>query len=257
MDASVVGPAEPTTAIQSTPPAPAATPPTVPPTQPARPAPSVLQACPPPAQWILVALLSVTLILIAVQAYGFLPLATHPAELDPGEPLLYRLELNRATKGELQQLPGIGPKMADRILEYRDRHGKFQSVADLSRIPGFGPATLKRLEGWVYVESESEPVAVVPGMKVAAADKPPPKAKATTSTSKPAKGAALHGSKINVNSASQADLQKLPRIGPVLSQRIIDERGKKLFQTVDDLRRVKGIGPKTLENLRPYVTVGE
>ena len=41
------------------------------------------------------------------------------------------------------------------------------------------------------------------------------------------------------------------------SQRILDERTKKPFQTGDELRRVSGIGPKTLEKLRPYITVGD
>jgi competence protein ComEA len=52
-------------------------------------------------------------------------------------------------------------------------------------------------------------------------------------------------------------LQKLPGIGPRLAQRILDERAKSVFKSVDDLRRVSGIGPKTLEKLRAYVTVGE
>ncbi len=56
--------------------------------------------------------------------------------------------------------------------------------------------------------------------------------------------------------SSAAQLQKLPGIGLKRSQRIIGERGKKPFQTVDELRRVSGIGPKTLEKLRPFVIVG-
>jgi len=58
---------------------------------------------------------------------------------------------------------------------------------------------------------------------------------------------------INVNQATLADLQKLPGIGPKLSQRILDERAKGAFNSTDELRRVPGIGPKTLEKLRPFV----
>jgi competence protein ComEA len=196
----------------------------------------------------------VALVLLGIQAYGFLPFATRPSELELGEPLTYRLDLNLATKGELMQLPGVGPKMADRILDYRHKYGKLHSVADLAKIPGFGPATLKRLEGWVLVEGEQEPPAA-PTKKVAAAAKPKPAAKQAV----PKKGKADEpkGAKINLNTATQAELQKLPRIGPVLSQRIIEERQRKPFQSVDDLKRVKGIGAKTLESLRPFVTVGE
>ena len=66
--------------------------------------------------------------------------------------------------------------------------------------------------------------------------------------------AALSGP-VNINTASVTELQKLPGIGPKISQRIVDERKKGLFKSVDDLRRVPGIGPKTLERLRPYVAV--
>ncbi len=62
--------------------------------------------------------------------------------------------------------------------------------------------------------------------------------------------------KVNVNTADADSLQELPRIGPVMAQRIIeyrDEHGP--FQTVDDLVKVRGIGEKTLERLRPLVSV--
>jgi competence protein ComEA len=60
---------------------------------------------------------------------------------------------------------------------------------------------------------------------------------------------------INVNTASPERLQDLPGIGPALSGRIETYRQQQPFQTVDDLRAVRGIGPKTMEALRPLVTV--
>jgi competence ComEA-like helix-hairpin-helix protein len=60
---------------------------------------------------------------------------------------------------------------------------------------------------------------------------------------------------LDLNRATAEDLQLLPGVGPKLSERILAERDKGAFTSVDDLRRVAGIGPKTLARLRPFVTV--
>lgn len=62
--------------------------------------------------------------------------------------------------------------------------------------------------------------------------------------------------KININSAFPGDLVRLPGIGEVIAERIVDYRlqiGK--FTSIDQLANVKGIGPKKLEKLRDYVTL--
>lgn len=62
-------------------------------------------------------------------------------------------------------------------------------------------------------------------------------------------GAALAA--VNVNTATRQELEALKGIGPVKAQAIIDYRTKNgPFKSVDDLANVKGIGPKTLEDLR-------
>lgn len=64
------------------------------------------------------------------------------------------------------------------------------------------------------------------------------------------------GGVVNINSASAADLEALPGIGPSLAQRIIDSRQQDgRFSSVDDLQRVSGIGTKTLDKLRSRVRV--
>lgn len=62
--------------------------------------------------------------------------------------------------------------------------------------------------------------------------------------------------KININTASLAELQTLPKIGPKIAQRIIDFReqnGK--FASITDLLKVKGIGEKTFAGLKDSITV--
>ncbi|MFN3821269.1 MAG: ComEA family DNA-binding protein, partial [bacterium] len=61
---------------------------------------------------------------------------------------------------------------------------------------------------------------------------------------------------INVNDADRSQLETLPGIGPVKAQAIIDYRQRYgPFRSVDELIKVKGIGPKTLEKIRPFVTI--
>jgi len=55
------------------------------------------------------------------------------------------VDVNRATAEELATLPGIGPALAGRIVEWRGANGPFASVDDLDRVPGIGPATVERL----------------------------------------------------------------------------------------------------------------
>lgn len=66
----------------------------------------------------------------------------------------------------------------------------------------------------------------------------------------------LAGARLDVNGASRRELEALPGVGPGLAQRIVDGRtARGRFDRVEDLLDVKGIGPKTLERLRPWLTV--
>lgn len=62
--------------------------------------------------------------------------------------------------------------------------------------------------------------------------------------------------RIDINTAPSAQLQRLPRVGPKMAARIIEHRtARGPFQRIDDLERVRGIGEKTMEQLRPHLTV--
>jgi competence protein ComEA len=60
-----------------------------------------------------------------------------------------KLSLATATAEELDELPGVGPVTAQKILDYRAQHGPFRSVEDLDAVPGIGPARIEQLRDLV------------------------------------------------------------------------------------------------------------
>ncbi|MYA78622.1 MAG: helix-hairpin-helix domain-containing protein [Gemmatimonadetes bacterium] len=62
------------------------------------------------------------------------------------------LPVNTAPASELQKLPGIGPKLAEAIIDYRTRSGPFERVEQLLEVKGIGPAKLGRIRPLVMLE---------------------------------------------------------------------------------------------------------
>jgi competence ComEA-like helix-hairpin-helix protein len=61
----------------------------------------------------------------------------------------WRVDLDRAGVDELGLLPGVGEKLAERIVADRARRGSFGGVAGLDRVPGVGPAVIERIRPFV------------------------------------------------------------------------------------------------------------
>lgn len=142
-----------------------------------------------------------------------------------------RIDPNRADEVQLDRLPGVGPSTAEAIVRAREAGAVFRRPGDLTLVRGIGPATVERLEGLLDL------------------DRPP--ARATTAAA--SGGAPV--TTVDVNRAGSEELQELPGIGPALAERILAERRKRMFTSLEDLLRVSGIGPATLERLRGRVQV--
>src|SRR5262249_14316165 len=120
--------------------------------------------------------------------------------------------VNSASADELATLPGVGPAISKEIIAGRP----FKSVDDLTRVKGLTQAKVDAFRD-----------------KVKAVTPPPAK-------------------KININTATKADLETMPGIGPAKSQAIMDARP---FKAVEDLKKVKGIGEATFEEIKDWVTI--
>ena len=75
-----------------------------------------------------------------------------PASL-PSDKTSARMNLNKANAHQLTRLRGIGPKLAARIIQYRQQNGRFPSVDALTRVKGIGPKKLEQLRPWLFVAS--------------------------------------------------------------------------------------------------------
>jgi competence protein ComEA len=71
----------------------------------------------------------------------------------PTPPAGQLVNINTADVALLEQLPGIGPSTAQKIVDYRTENGPFTRVEDLLKIPGIGPSTLDEIRGLITVGS--------------------------------------------------------------------------------------------------------
>lgn len=76
-------------------------------------------------------------------------IVTQPADSAGDEPTASVIDLNTATAGQLEALPGIGPVLAGRMIDYRTRHGRFRSIGELRSISGIGPKRYAAISGLV------------------------------------------------------------------------------------------------------------
>ena len=159
------------------------------------------------------------------------------------------VDLNTADQKALEALPGVGPTLAKRIMEARP----FQSLDDLSKIKGMTKTKVAALKDKVTV-GPAAPAAPAP-----AAQKPVP-APAPAAGPQPATAAKekaevpklAPGERININTATAEELDKLPDIGPVKAQAIIEGRP---YKTPEDIMKVRGIKEGIYNKIKDHISV--
>lgn len=68
-----------------------------------------------------------------------------------GPSVVWPININTATQAELELLPGIGPALAQRIIEYRETHGPFATIEEIQNVSGIGSATFENIKDLITV----------------------------------------------------------------------------------------------------------
>ena len=143
-----------------------------------------------------------------------------------------RIDPNRADEAELDRLAGVGPGTAAAIVTARDSGIVFRRDEDLLVVRGIGPALLGKIKPHLDLSS-------------------PPRGPAQRRRARP-----ISPIRLDLNRAGVEELRSLPGVGLTLAERIVSARREELFHSIDDLIRVPGIGPATVERLRALTSVG-
>ena len=144
--------------------------------------------------------------------------------LEDGE----RIDVDRAGVNDLARLPRVGPGLARRIIGDRERRGPFGSLEAVGRVSGVGDAVLDAIRPYTMFSGRPR----VP------------------------RDSGLDPRIVSLNTATAAELQQLPGIGPTKAAAIVEDRRRNgRYRVIEDLGRVPGIGPATIERIRNRVSV--
>jgi comEA protein len=100
---------------------------------------------------------TITTLLLLLFAAALPAMAEQAATPPPAAkaPLQGTVNINTADATQLALLPGIGPKAADSIIEYRKSAGDFTSIDDLVKVKGIGPKTMEKLRPYLSLKGET------------------------------------------------------------------------------------------------------
>ncbi len=176
-----------------------------------------------------------------------------------------KVNLNTADEKTIAGAKGVGAKLAKELVKNRP----YKTWAEVSKVKGVGEGkkldalkkVLKLTEGVAAKDdaadkkdTKSKSGSAAASRKTPAASEPSSPSKKSSSSSSSEKLAP--GTKFNINTASAEELEKLPEIGPVKAQAIVDYRkANGRFAAPEDIEKVKGIKEGTFAKIKDFIVV--
>ncbi|XP_046794083.1 endonuclease/exonuclease/phosphatase family domain-containing protein 1 [Gallus gallus] len=149
-----------------------------------------------------------------------------------------RLNINTATEEELMTLPGVTRAVAQNIVEYREYIGGFKKVEDLALVSGVGAAKLEQVKFEICVSSKGSSAQHSP----------------SSLRKDPASEHHLSATKININTATPAQLMSIRGITEKIANSIVDYRKEHgPFKSIEDLVRMNCINSSFLDKIRHQI----
>lgn len=179
----------------------------------------------------------------------------------PTEPEVLYFDLNKVTADELMKIKGIGPSLAEAIIDYRESNGGFRNLEELINVHGIGEATFASISPYLYVEN---PIYDEP-------DAPPEETEPVSDTYEetseeyqdiPAETEHIptleENVPININTADTQILMLLPGVDEAIAQRIIEFRENcNGFNHVYELMLIEGLSREKVAAIIDFVTTGD
>jgi len=202
-------------------------------------------------------LLSLALMISAafILAMGATP-AQAAKKADAEKAVAALVDINSASQKDLEAVKGVGPATAKKIIAGRP----YKSVDELTKA-GLTAKAVEKIKPFVTVGGAAvsaaatkvtAPVTAATTKATADVTKATTDVKEKVKSTKSAAAKLAPGTKININTADQATLEKLPEIGPVKAKAIIAGRP---YNSIEDIMKVKGIKGKTFDAIKEYIVV--
>ncbi len=154
-----------------------------------------------------------------------------------------KVNLNTADEKAIAGAKGVGDKLAKELVKNRP----YKTWEEVSKVKGVGSG--KKLDSLKKVLKLTEGIATKD--EATSASSSPSKKSSSSSSEKLAPG-----TKININTASAEELDKLPEIGPVKAQAIVEYRkANGPFKSAEDIEKVKGIKEGTFAKIKDFIVV--